>query len=410
MAPHVLIVEDEKLLAKAIAATLRNAGLDVTVAHNGDEALELVRQLHPDVVLLDVMLPGKSGIDICATMKTQPLTADIPVIMVSARSTPQDRMRGLIAGAEQYLTKPFSPTELLELIHHVLQGRSGRDWQGQKPILGAMPTDQLVIYAEELSQLYRQIRQENAELERLHQQLKETARLKDAFFKAVAQDIGALLFPLQRALQQLDEQPQAARKALEHLTHALGQYVKTLVELINLTARPAVPPPVRYNLLKTLPWVVQAHILESQARGVNVRTHWPDRLPVVIGDMDLTQAALEYLFVNALHVVADQGELTVRAFSQQEGETLQVVVQMTSTPVRVPAEVLLRLAASEILSANDVTWALQLMGWSLRWSFLRYVSALQGGRVRLFQPGESCTLLLALPAKAEPPAGSGAGA
>lgn len=399
MAAHVLIVEDEKLLAKAIAATLRNAGLDVTVVHNGDEALEVVQRLRPDVILLDVMLPGKSGIDVCATLKTQPATVDIPVIMVSARSTPQDRMRGLIAGAEQYLSKPFSPTELLELIHHVLAGRSGRDWQAQKPVLGAMPAEQLVIYAEELSQLYRQIRHDHTELEKLNRQLQETARLKDAFFKAVAQDLAALILPLQQAIQRLPTEPDASRAALQHLNTAFTSYLKALVDLINLTARPAVPPPTRYNLLNFLPWLLQSHRLEAQERGIRLEARLPETLPAAIGDMELVKAALGYLLTNALLLLGDEGDLNVRAFTQKNEGTCFIIVQVTSAPVRVPPDVLLRLANGEVLPSSESAWALQLVGWSLRWSFLRYASAQHGGWVRLFNPGESCNLLLALPAE-----------
>lgn len=399
MAAHVLVVEDEKLLAKAIAATLRNAGMDVTVAHNGDEALEIVQKLHPDIIILDVMLPGKSGVDVCATLKTQPATVDIPIIMVSARSSPQDQMRGLIAGAEQYLTKPFSPTQLLELIHHVLSGHSGRDWQAPKPILGAMPAEQLVIYAEELSQLYRQIHHDHAELEKLHRQLQETTRLKDAFFKAVAQDLAALILPLQQAIQSLVAEPDASHAALQRLNTTFTSYLKLVVDLINLTARSTVPPPTRYDLLQFLPWLLQSRRLEAQQRGIQFASCLPDTLPALIGDMELVKVALEYLLINALHLIGDEGNLTVRAFTQKDGDACFIIVQVTSAPVRVPSDVLLRLASGEVLPSNQSTWAFQLVGWGLRWSFLRYVSAQHGGWVKLFNPGQSCNLFLALPAE-----------
>lgn len=398
---HVLVVEDEPLLAKAIAATLRNAGMDVTVAHHGDEALDLARRLHPDIILLDVMLPGKSGIDVCATLKTHPDTVTIPVIMVSARATPQDRMRGLIAGAEQYLSKPFSPTQLLELIQHVLAGHSGREWEGQKPILGAIPTEQLVIYAEELSQLYRQVRQEHVELEKLHRQLQETARLKDAFFKAVVQDIGALIFPLQQAANKLEQKPEQAQQTLLEIQQSFARYLQMLIDLVTLTSRPAVPPPTRHNLLRLLPWILQSNALEAQSRGLQLQTRLPETLPAVIGDLDLIKAALQDLFANAYPIVAERGEVGVRAFVQKEDEQNFVVVQVSCAPLRVPAEHLLRLAAGEYLAVQEPEYAIRLIGWGLRWSFLRYVAAQHGGWIRLFSPGQTCHFLLALPAEEE---------
>jgi len=137
----VLIADDEQSLAEAIAATLNLKGLHTVVTHNGEQALALARSLHPDLILLDVMMPGRSGIEVCATLKTDPTTASIPVIFITAKTEKTDRMVGIAAGADEYLTKPFSPTELIDLVHQVLAGRPIEP-RLRRQDLSAMPADQ----------------------------------------------------------------------------------------------------------------------------------------------------------------------------------------------------------------------------------------------------------------------------
>ncbi|MFW6116032.1 MAG: response regulator transcription factor, partial [Chloroflexota bacterium] len=116
----VLIAEDEPALAAAIATTVSLEGLETVIASTGEEALSLARQLRPDLVLLDVMLPGMSGIEVCATLKTSPETDQIPVVLVTAKSEREDRALGIAAGASAYVTKPFSPVQLIDLVKKAL--------------------------------------------------------------------------------------------------------------------------------------------------------------------------------------------------------------------------------------------------------------------------------------------------
>lgn len=109
----VLVAEDEALVRALIRATLRNTAYRVLEASNGGEALFVARLERPHLVLLDVGLPEVDGYAVCRTLKSDPATADIKVIMLSARAQRADRERGAEAGADAYVTKPFSPAELL---------------------------------------------------------------------------------------------------------------------------------------------------------------------------------------------------------------------------------------------------------------------------------------------------------
>ncbi|MBV7409837.1 phosphate regulon transcriptional regulator PhoB [Maritimibacter sp. DP1N21-5] len=119
--PLVLLVEDEPAQREILRYNLASEGYDVSIAENGDDALVLVEEIGPDLILLDWMLPGVSGIEICRRVKSRKSSVDIPVIMLSARSDELDRVRGLETGADDYMVKPFSVQELMARIRTQLR-------------------------------------------------------------------------------------------------------------------------------------------------------------------------------------------------------------------------------------------------------------------------------------------------
>jgi two-component system phosphate regulon response regulator PhoB len=124
MSANILVVEDEPAIQELIAASLQHAGHHVLRAYDAEEANRLVRETLPDVVLLDWMLPGMTGIQFARRLRNEERTRDLPIIMLTARSEENDKIAGLDAGADDYLTKPFSPRELLARINAVLRRRA----------------------------------------------------------------------------------------------------------------------------------------------------------------------------------------------------------------------------------------------------------------------------------------------
>ena len=116
----LLIAEDDPLLMPLLKATFRNSGLRVITAGTGTQALELARTERPDLVLLDVGLPEMNGYEVCQALKTDPETSVIRVVMLTARAGPADKRLADEAGADAYLTKPFSPSKLLDAVRSVL--------------------------------------------------------------------------------------------------------------------------------------------------------------------------------------------------------------------------------------------------------------------------------------------------
>jgi two-component system alkaline phosphatase synthesis response regulator PhoP len=120
---HIFIVEDEADIADLLSYNLIREGYEVSVATRGDQALSEIPQKKPSLVLLDLMLPGMSGLEICRLLKTEPETTGIPIVMVTARGEETDVVIGLEMGADDYIVKPFSIKILLARIHAVLRRR-----------------------------------------------------------------------------------------------------------------------------------------------------------------------------------------------------------------------------------------------------------------------------------------------
>ena len=116
--PVVVIVEDEEPIAAAVAARLRSEGFDTEVAADGPAGVELVDRLAPDLVILDLMLPGMDGLEVCRRIQRD---RPVPVLMLTARDSETDLLVGLAVGADDYLTKPFSPRELVARVRTILR-------------------------------------------------------------------------------------------------------------------------------------------------------------------------------------------------------------------------------------------------------------------------------------------------
>jgi signal transduction histidine kinase len=119
----ILVVDDEPDVARIISINLDMAGYDVRVAYNGREALQEVEKQKPDCILLDIMMPEIDGWEVLRVLKSDPDTEDIPVIVVTARSTDVDRIKGFSGGAVEYITKPFDPTDLMQQVERALKPR-----------------------------------------------------------------------------------------------------------------------------------------------------------------------------------------------------------------------------------------------------------------------------------------------
>ncbi len=116
----ILICDDDANIRNIMEFSLEAEGFHVLAAADGEQALRMVIGEHPDLVILDVMMPGSDGLSVCRELKQNPATRHIPVLLLTAKSGKGDREAGQAAGADDYITKPFSPQRLVEKVHGVL--------------------------------------------------------------------------------------------------------------------------------------------------------------------------------------------------------------------------------------------------------------------------------------------------
>jgi two-component system, OmpR family, alkaline phosphatase synthesis response regulator PhoP len=142
---YVLIVEDEQDIRELVSYNMLKEGYQVAAVASGEEALEAVQSRRPDVVLLDLMLPGIDGLTVCSTLKENPETSAIPVIMLTAKGEESDIVAGLNMGADDYVTKPFSPKVLLARVAAVLRRMSSPEVEEEEEGEGTIVRHELTI-------------------------------------------------------------------------------------------------------------------------------------------------------------------------------------------------------------------------------------------------------------------------
>lgn len=144
MVKKILVVDDEPEIVKLVRAYLKKAGFTVVTANDGQEGLAVFRHEHPNLVILDLNLPGMDGLDVCRAMRR---TSDIPIIMLTARIGETDRLIGLELGADDYVVKPFSPREIVARTRAVLRRTENQPVRAEKLTAGGLSLDLTRHYA-----------------------------------------------------------------------------------------------------------------------------------------------------------------------------------------------------------------------------------------------------------------------
>ncbi len=142
---QILIVEDDENIQQLVGYNLNKAGFQVGYADNGEQALALIKADHPDLIVLDLMLPGLNGLEICQAVRNDNNTRDIPIIMLTAKSEEDDIATGLDMGADDYITKPFSPKILVSRVKAALRRQVGQSSDEAQEKQGPIKAHNLVI-------------------------------------------------------------------------------------------------------------------------------------------------------------------------------------------------------------------------------------------------------------------------
>jgi two-component system phosphate regulon response regulator PhoB len=141
MTPKILIAEDEPDMLSLVSANLRNAGFEILAVEDGAAAIQVAREQTPQLLILDLMLPKLSGLEVCRALKADPTTSKMPIIMLTAKGEEIDRIVGLELGADDYVTKPFSPRELVLRVQSVLRRAIKAEKEGALLVVGDIVVD-----------------------------------------------------------------------------------------------------------------------------------------------------------------------------------------------------------------------------------------------------------------------------
>ena len=374
----VLIAEDEPALAKVLATTLESEGLRPIIVHDGDNALALARGLQPDILVSDVMMPGKTGIEICRALKADLATATIPVILLTAKAQMEDRQEGFAAGATEYLPKPFSPIELITLIHKILEGQVIEP-QPYRPDLSGLPADQLAIYARELRELYEKERTERRALTEAQRRLDELDRLKATFLGTITHELLTPFSTFGMALQivqKASEPYPALEEPLEDLGNAMAQLhrkVKGVVKFAELVHKSREPQLGLHDLATVIPWALQPLVIIAQTRQIDFRVLIAPGLPKVRIDAELLAEAVFQMAHNAVKFSNVGGKVRTRVFEDKGN----ICIEVSDEGVGLTVEQMALLGQPFEASIEALRNGQEGMG--IGWALVSYVAEIHNG-------------------------------
>ena len=288
--PKILVVDDEPHIVRAIEYSLEKEGYDIVTAYNGEEALAKVKELKPDLVLSDVMMPKKNGLEVCKILKEDKNTQFIPVVIVTALKEHDERIKGIEAGADDFLTKPIDQRELLIRVKSLLR----------------------------MKYLHDQLQQSYEDLRRLEQ-------FKEDLAGMVVHDIRNILMGIQGSLELVaSEDKQLNPEQKEDLTRAqvsstrLLQMTSNLIDISKMEEDKLPLKIEEVNLEQIVSKCVEnlKYLAEIDRKKINVKINL-DKSKVVRADCELIERVITNLLSNALKYNSENGEVTIQATIQK---------------------------------------------------------------------------------------------
>lgn len=315
--PEVLIVDDIPSNLNFLSEVLHLEGIGVMLATSGADALEIARYKHPDLILLDIAMPMMDGYEVCAKLKSNPATQDIPVIFLTARTEPEDILKGFHTGAVDYILKPFNATELIARVRTHLELRSKTE---ELKTLNAQLEEQVKQRTSEISQAYRSLTETNRKLEQAYQELSNLDKAKDEFIRHINHELRT---PLQGIhgftliLEEIVESPEQK----EYL-QAINSLVKRLVKLSEISLLFTEIKAKNYKIaLKPLSLKNSINqileIFRTDKDRIMVRHELPEEKMFIRADQRLMNTCLELVVDNALKYTPDDGKVVIRTFRDE---------------------------------------------------------------------------------------------
>lgn len=322
---EVLIVDDIPSNLNFLSEVLHLEGIGVLLATSGMDAIEIAQYKHPDLILLDIAMPLMDGYEVCAKLKANEETRDIPVIYLTARTEPEDILKGFETGAVDYILKPFNATELIARVKTHLELRAKTE---ALKSVNVHLEEQVKLRTAEITEANRNLTETNSKLARAYDELTNLDKAKDEFIRHINHELRT---PLQGIhgftliLEDIVESPEQK----EYL-QSINSLVKRLVKLSEISLLFTEIKAKNYKItLKPLSLKHSiSQILETfrdEADRIFVLNELSDSHMFIKADQRLMKTCLELVVDNALKYTPEDGKVTIRTFNDEELTGIEIL-------------------------------------------------------------------------------------
>src|SRR5512133_522757 len=322
---QVLIVDDIPSNLNFLSEVLHVEGIGVLLATGGADALEIARYKLPDLILLDIAMPGMDGYEVCAGLKADPITRDIPVIYLTARTEPEDILKGFNTGAVDYILKPFNAAELIARVKTHLELKNTT---AELKAINLQLQEVVRLRTTEITEDNKELTIANRKLEKAYEDLSNLDKAKDEFIRHINHELRT---PLQGIhgftliLEDIVESPEQK----EYL-QAINFLVKRLVKLSEISLLFTEIKAKNYKItLKPLSLKHSINqildVFREDKERINVLHSLPEDNCFIKADQRLMNTCLELVVDNALKYTPESGKITIRTFHEDAQAGVEVL-------------------------------------------------------------------------------------
>ena len=372
-ASAVLVVDDDQRNVRLMESILKSSGYQVLKAYNGEEALQIVENDSPDLLLLDVMMPKMSGFELCHRLKGRYETRLLPIIMVTALNALEDKVQALEYGADDFLSKPINKVELLAKVRSVLRVKALQD----------------------------ELEHTKTEIEAANQELVRMQGFKESMMQMVVHDLKNPLASIMGNIQLIQMQsvemmtPARLSELLQRTQESARQLMRMILNILQIGKLEERKMPLRLEPVP-LHKVVQENVDEmmglSTRDGIRLENRVDPDLPAPRADRELVSRLIANLLNNALKHTPSGGRVVVEA--QRDGA--QITLTVSDTGEGIPEELQPRIFEKFVAGESDAGKRM-LYDSGLGLTFCRLAVDCHGGRIWLrSKPGEGTTVFISL--------------
>ncbi|MBI3990025.1 MAG: response regulator [candidate division NC10 bacterium] len=398
--PKILVVDDVYENVALLDAYLSGAGYQVVKAYDGQEALLQAERESPDLILLDIMMPKLNGYEVCRKLKSDPRTLFIPIVMITALREQEERIKGIEAGADEFLIKPFNKQELMARVRSLLRVKALHDQVEASNRL-----------------LEQKVAERTAELQRALEELRTLDRMKTQFVSNISHELRTPLTPimgylgtmLQGSLGPLSPAQQRGLETIKESVERLHKLIDDLLGYVSMESSRLKLNRRQVHPLELLRQAWERALPLAKAKGQTLSLSIPEDLPFVWADPEELLRALHHLLENAIKFTPQGGSVTlaVQALSRSpivRGENLPanrhqlpaIEISVSDTGPGIPEDQLDRIFDRFYQMDGSITREHGGMGIGL--TIVKQILEAHGSRVEVeSRPGQGCTFRFLLP-------------